>query len=112
VLIERGRMNDHAQVLELYRILERRLTNLPLTDGAFTAVTTAAERTNDQTTFLTAAGQMIAQHPGSSQTAQVMWRLAEVQDAMGDHDLAQSTLRQLAERFPRNPLGQQAARRL
>jgi hypothetical protein len=108
VILDLARVNNDGRVLELYQAICKDVTKPPLTDGAFAAVAAAADRLNDRRTFVAAAGSMIEEHPGSMQLPKVLWRLSTIHREAGEYALEQETLRTLAQRFPRDPIGQKA----
>jgi hypothetical protein len=107
-ILDLARVDNDGRILDLYKEIAKQFTKVPLTDGAFAAAAGAADRLADRSTFVAVAGSMIEEHPGSLQLPKVMWRLAELQREAGEHELEQSTLRTLATRFSRDPLGQKA----
>ncbi|HEY5920447.1 MAG TPA: rhomboid family intramembrane serine protease [Kofleriaceae bacterium] len=108
VILDLARVGNDGRVLELYRELAKQLATPPLTDGAFAAAATAADRLNDRRTFVTIAGTMMAEHPGSIQLPKVLWRLSQVHREQREYELEQEILRTLATKFPRHELGQKA----
>lgn len=108
VILDLARVDHDSRILELYREIEKQFTAVPLTDGAFGAAATAADRLNDRRTFIAIAGSMMEAHPGSSHLPKVMWRLAQIHREAGEYELEQETLRTLAQRFSKDPLGQKA----
>jgi TolA-binding protein len=85
---------------------------VPLTDGAFVAAASAADKLGDKPTFIALAEAALAEHPGSNQIPKVMWRLAEHRRDDGQVDAAIELLRTLASRFPRDAHGQRAQQAL
>jgi hypothetical protein len=108
VILDLARVDNDGRILELYREIEKQFTNVPLTDGAFAAAATAADRLDDRRSFVAIVGSMMEAHPGSLQLPKVMWRLAQIHREAGEHALEQETLRTLAQRFTKDPLGQKA----
>jgi membrane associated rhomboid family serine protease len=108
VILDLARVDHDGRILDLYRALEKQLPKVPLTDGAFAAAATAADRLNDRRGYIAIATAMLEEHPGSGQAPKVLWRLAQLHREAGDHALEQDTLQTLAQRFPRDELGKKA----
>jgi membrane associated rhomboid family serine protease len=112
VILDLARVNNDGRILDLYETLAKQPTMMSLTDGAFAAAAHAADRLNNQRLFVAIADSMSEQHPGSVQLPKVLWRLGQVHRESGQYELEQATLRTLAQRFPRNELGEKAQREL
>ena len=108
VILDLAGAKDHSRVIDVYDALAR-LGSMPLTDGAFAATALAAESFNDPTRYVAIANAFESAHPGSAALPKVLWRLAQLHRDAGRDELATSTLRTLAQRFARDPYGQQAA---
>jgi membrane associated rhomboid family serine protease len=107
-IIDLARIEQDRRILELYAEIAQHFTKVPLTDGAFAAAATSADRLNDRRTYVAIAGSLIEEHPGSMQLPKVMWRLSQLHREAGEYELEQETLRTLATKYPRDPLGQKA----
>jgi membrane associated rhomboid family serine protease len=108
VILDLARVDNDGRIVELYEAIAKQLTTLPLTDGAFAAAATAADRLNNRRLFVAIAGSMIEAHPGSVQLPKVLWRLSQLHREAGAYELERETLRTLAQRFPRHELGNKA----
>lgn len=108
VIIDLARVDNYGRILQLYQEIEKHMTKVPLTDGAFAAAANAADQLADRRSFVAIAGTMLNEHPGSLQLPKVLWRLAHVYREMGEHELEHEALRTLAQRFARDPLGAKA----
>jgi hypothetical protein len=111
-ILDLSRAGDDASIVEIYRAMVTKLERTPLTDGAFVAAATAADKLGETDTFIAIAQTTLAEHPGSSQVPKVMWRLAEIRRNHGELDAAIELLRALAVRFPRDAFGQKAQQAL
>jgi hypothetical protein len=107
-ILDLARIESYGRIRELYAELANRVTKPPLTDAAFAAAASAADRIGDAPSYIAIAGAMLAEHPGSAQAPRILWRLAQLHGAAGDHELERETLRTLATRFPRDTFGQKA----
>lgn len=112
VILDLSRADLDGRIVDLYQALAKQLPAPPLTDGAFAAAAAAADRLANRSTFVAIASAMMEAHPGSGQLPKVMWRLAQLQRDAGEYEREQSTLRTLAQRFPRDEHGQKAQREL
>jgi membrane associated rhomboid family serine protease len=108
VILDLARGNHDGRIVELYETITKQIGGITLTDGAYAAVTAAADRLDNRHMFRVAAGAMINDHPGSPQLPKVMWRLVQLHREAGEYELEQEMLRTLAQRFPRDPHGQKA----
>lgn len=108
VILDLARVSHDGRILDLYQALAKQLTKPPLTDGAFAAAAASADRLGDARSYVAIAGTMLEAHPGSAQLPKVLWRLATLHREAGAYELEQETLRTLAQRFPRDPLGAKA----
>jgi membrane associated rhomboid family serine protease len=107
-LLDLARGGHDGRIVELYQAITKQIGSIALTDGAYAAVTAAADRLDDRHTFRVAAGAMMNDHAGSPQLPKVLWRLVQLQREAGEYEFEQETLRTLAQRFPRDPHGQKA----
>jgi membrane associated rhomboid family serine protease len=78
VIIDLSRANDHERIVELYQAISRRVIQMPLTDAAFLAAATAAEKLNYQRTYLDILEAAQREHPGSRLAPEFRERLASV----------------------------------
>jgi membrane associated rhomboid family serine protease len=101
VILDLARVDSAGRILDVYEAMAKQLTTMPLTDGAFAAAATAADRLNNRRLFVAIAGSMIEAHPGSMQLPKVLWRLSQIHREAGADELELETLRTLALRFPR-----------
>lgn len=107
-ILDVSRTGADARVVELWDAMRAQFERVPLTDGAFAAAATAADKLGNKPAFIMIAEAALAEHPGSNQIAKVMWRLAEHRRDDGNLDAAIELLRTLASRFPRDPHGERA----
>jgi membrane associated rhomboid family serine protease len=112
VILDLARVGEHRRILEIYDAMVSNLSTIPLTDGAFAAVATAADRTGKRHDYVAIANALSREHPYSTHTPQVLWRLAEIHRELGQPELAMATLKDLSKRFPRDRFGQRAAAEL
>jgi membrane associated rhomboid family serine protease len=112
VILDLARVRSDGRIVDLYRELAKQLENPPLTDGAFAAVATAADNLGDKRTFTAVAQTMLEQHGGSGHLPKVLWRLAQIYREAGQHEQQAEVLRTLAQRFPKDPLADNAKREL
>ena len=108
VLLDLAKTGDDARIVELWKAMRAKFEKVPLTDGAFVATATAADKLGDKHAFIEIAEAVLVEHPGSNQVPKVMWRLAELKRDRGELDAAIELLRTLASRFPRDSFGQKA----
>jgi membrane associated rhomboid family serine protease len=111
-ILDVARTGNDARVVELWQAMRAQFERVPLTDGAFVAAASAADKLGDKPAFIALAEAALSEHPGSNQIPKVMWRLAEHRRDDGQVDAAIELLRTLASRFPRDAHGQRAQQAL
>jgi membrane associated rhomboid family serine protease len=107
VIIDLARVNDQAKIVELCKGMLAQLPSISLTDAAYAAAARAADHT--PATYLAIADAFAREHPRNPALARVLWRAAELHRDAGDVEPAVAKLELLADQFPADPLGQQAA---
>jgi hypothetical protein len=109
VILDLARAKDHRRMLDLYDTITANLSTVKLTDGAYAALTVAADAEGHHEQYVAIANALSREHPYSTQVPKVLWRLAQIHRDMGNSELATATFRDLAKRFPRDELGRKAA---
>ena len=112
VILDLARAHDPAPILALYREMVWKLTDIPLTDGAFVAAAAAADAAKEASLYAQIVTAFAREQPTSLQLPKVLWRLAELHRDEQRLDQAVTTLQLLADRFPTDPLGIEARRAL
>jgi tetratricopeptide (TPR) repeat protein len=103
---------NFAQVVNAYRrILEYAPAYVP-EDKTLVQVVRAARETGDLDTALEAVETLEEDYPQSALIPRALWDTAEIQHKRGSPDQVRATLETLVERYPMDPLADQARRRL
>jgi hypothetical protein len=107
-IIDLAKAGDRERAVEIFRTIATTMTSMPLTDGALVAASEAAEALHRDDDFVAIATALGREHPYSLARPKVMWRLAQIHHAAARTEQERAVLRELAERFARDPYGQKA----